>query len=108
MADEQGKKHDGGKPRLDLIPPEVIIALGEVLSYGADKYGDRNWEKGFKWGRLFAAIQRHLWAFWSGQDLDPESGLPHLYHALAGITFLITHTKRGLGRDDRKEPAADN
>lgn len=30
-----GKKDDGGKNRLDLIPPSVILALGRVMTYGA-------------------------------------------------------------------------
>lgn len=36
----EGLKHDAGKLRLDLIPPEAIRVLGEVLTCGTDKYGD--------------------------------------------------------------------
>jgi len=50
----EGIKHDAGKLRLDLIPPEAIRALGEVLTYGTNKYGDRNWEKGISEDRLYA------------------------------------------------------
>ena len=30
-----GLKYDDGKPRLDLVPPEAVMALGRVLTYGA-------------------------------------------------------------------------
>jgi hypothetical protein len=46
MANEQaqpGKKFDQGKIRLDLIPPQTIIDVGQVLTYGASKYGPENW-----------------------------------------------------------------
>ena len=96
-----GKKDDGGKPRLDLIPPEAIQALGDVLTFGAGKYGDRNWEKGLQNGRLYAAVQRHLNAYWGGEDLDFESGMPHLWHALTGLAMLTTLTERGKCDDTR-------
>lgn len=97
----EGIKHDQTKPRLDLIMPETMEALGEVLAYGSKKYGDHNYLKGMAWGRPFAACLRHLWAFWSGQDTDPESGLPHLSHAFANVAFLISFTRRGIGTDTR-------
>ena len=37
-----GLKYDEGKPMLDLIPPEAIIAIGKVMTYGAMKYGPNN------------------------------------------------------------------
>ena len=96
-----GKKFDEGKLRFDLCPPEAEEGLAGVLTCGANKYGDRNWEKGIAWGRVYGAVRRHLQAFWKGEDLDPESGLPHLDHALCGIAFLTTYYKRGIGADDR-------
>jgi hypothetical protein len=89
IGKEIGLKYDDGKPRLDLIDPHFMGALGTVLAYGANKYGDRNWEKGIKYSRLFAALQRHLWAFWSGIDDDHESGLPHLWHAATNLMMLV-------------------
>lgn len=94
-------KHDSGKLRYDLIPPEAMSALASILTAGAARYGERNWEAGFDWGRLFGAAQRHLWQFWAGEDVDPESGQPHLHHALANLAFLVAHQDRRLGRDDR-------
>jgi Domain of unknown function (DUF5664) len=65
------------------------------------KTGDRNWENGMSWGRVYAALQRHLVAWHSGQTIDEESGMPHLWHAGCCIAFLITYEKRQIGEDDR-------
>lgn len=102
----EGRKDDNGKRRLDLIPPEAIHALGDVLTFGARKYADRNWEQGFAWGRSIAALQRHLYAWMGGEDCDPETGLSHMAHVLCNAAFLVTFEARGLGTDDRakREP----
>lgn len=97
----EASKYDTGKPRMDLIPPEALYALGRVLEYGARKYADRNWEKGFAWGRSVAALKRHLSAWEAGQDFDPESGMPHLWHVLTNAAFLLAFEARGVGTDDR-------
>ena len=89
-----GIKYDTGKLRLDLIPPEMHEALGKVLTFGAGKYGDRNWEAGIDEGRLYAAAQRHLLAHRKGELLDPESGLPHLYHAFCNLGMMCTLAAR--------------
>jgi hypothetical protein len=98
----QGRKDDACKPRMDLLPPELLMGVSEVLTYGAAKYAPRNWEKGMSWGRVFGALMRHMWAWWAGQHLDPESGLPHLYHAGCCIAFLIAYEARQIGNDDRQ------
>lgn len=99
-----GKKNDQSKNRLELIPPEVISAIGAGLTYGANKYNDDNWREGISYRRVYGALQRHLQAFWSGENIDSESGLPHLYHAACNLTFLITfesHFKQYSRLDDR-------
>lgn len=95
-------KHDGNKPRMDLIPPEALLAMGEMFRHGAEKYSDRNWEKGMDWGRVYASLMRHLTAFWMGEDIDPDSGKPHLYCALTCAAMLVTYYEREIGEDDRE------
>ena len=97
----EGRKDDSGKARYDLIPPEFLEAVAQVLAFGATKYGERNWEKGMTWGRPFAAMMRHLWAWWRGEKADPETGFSHLWHAACCIAFLIAFEERGKGTDDR-------
>ncbi|UXN05240.1 dATP/dGTP diphosphohydrolase domain-containing protein [Bartonella sp. HY761] len=103
-------KHDSGKPRLDLLPVEPLLQIAKVLAFGAQKYGDHNWRSqtdgGFVWGRLYAATLRHLFAFWNGEDLDAESGLPHLAHAACNIIFLLEFMNNGGGVDDRVKKGA--
>lgn len=97
----EGRKDDGDKARYDLIPPELLEATASVLTFGAKKYGERNWEKGMKWGRPFAALMRHMWAWWRGEARDPETGMSHLWHAACCIAFLIAFEERKIGGDDR-------
>lgn len=99
----EGAKNDKGKPRVDLIPPEAIFALGEVLAFGVETegYAERNWESGMAWGRVFGAAIRHLFKWWGGESLDPKSGKSHLWHALANIAFLTAYEARGIGYDTR-------
>ena len=89
---EQAMKFDKEKLAYDLIPPEALHALATVLTYGAKKYAPRNWERGLKFRRIFAALQRHLWAWQGGEDIDPESGIEHLSHALCNLSFLVAYT----------------
>ena len=94
-------KFDGNKPRLELIPQSTMTAMGTVLSYGAKKYAEHNYLKGMAWTRLAGAAGRHLWSWLAGEEDDPESGLPHLSHALASIAMLIETIERKKGLDDR-------
>lgn len=103
ILDQEGRKDDSEKIRLDLIPPEVIFALGSVLTFGAKKYDDRNWEKGMDWGRVYGALMRHLWAWWKGASRDEETGYSHLWHALCCIAFLVAYEERKIGKDTRCE-----
>ena len=97
----QATKHDANKARLDLVPPRALLAVGMVLTYGAHKYGARNWQLGMDWGRLVGAALRHLMAWQSGEELDPESQLPHLAHAACCILFILEYTLTNTGSDNR-------
>lgn len=85
----QGTKYDEEKIRLDLFSPQVYSAISEVLTKGAIKYEDHNWAKGILYSRVVAALERHINAFKSGENLDPEWGLHHLAHAGCCIMFLL-------------------
>ena len=104
QKDEPAWKQDGGKPRMDLIAPEFLFGTANVLTFGAAKYDQRNWEKGMSWGRVFGAMMRHMWAWWGGQKADDETGFSHLHHAAACLMFLIAYEERKIGTDDRKIP----
>lgn len=84
-----GRKDDKEKNRLDLIEPEFIEGIGEVLTFGADKYEPNNWQnvEDAK-NRYYAAALRHLMAWRKGEKTDPESGFSPLDHVACNIMFL--------------------
>ena len=97
-------KHDQGKAPIHLIPPEIIIDIANTLQYGAEKYGPHNWRDDMKetnWSRTYGSLQRHLLAFWDGEDNDPESGNNHLNHAITQLMILCMQYKYAKNMDDR-------
>lgn len=97
----EGRKDDGGKPPLHLLPPDALLEITRVLDFGARKYAPRNWEKGMAWSRPYAALLRHMLAWWCGERADPETGISHLAHAGCCILFLLAYERRQIGDDDR-------
>lgn len=85
-----GTKYDGSKPRWDLLPFKQVEDVVRVLTFGAEKYDDDNWQavSGAEKRYLSAAL-RHIAAYAEGERLDSESGLPHLAHAACCILFLM-------------------
>lgn len=92
-----GAKYDGGKLRYDLIPARPLEELARVYTIGAQKYADRNWEKGIAWCRIFGAMMRHAWRWFRGEKWDRETGQHHLssvaWCAFALIEYEHTHTE---------------
>lgn len=104
---DEGTKHDSGKLRFDLLPPDALTDLVRVYTVGAAKYQDRNWERGIKFCRIYAAIQRHLTAWMGGEEYDLEDGISHLSHAAWGCMALSAYSLRGMTSfDDR--PGKEN
>lgn len=99
----EGKKDDQGKLQYELIPPEILNALADILTFGAKKYDERNWEKGMDWSRPFGALMRHMWAWWNPftPSTDEETGKSHLWHAACCLAFLIAYEERQIGNDNR-------
>lgn len=99
-------KFDTEKVRLDLLPVIPLIGVGKVLTFGAHKYGARNWEKGLDWSRCYGAALRHLLAWWGGETSDPETGYNHLDHALCELMFLREFAETHPELDDRPNNSA--
>lgn len=92
---------------MSLIPRAALDQIGQVLSFGAEKYDAHNWRKGYEWSKSYDALMRHMLAFWDGETFDPESGLPHLAHAGCHVLFMLTWlAEQGEGGefDDRFVP----
>lgn len=91
----------GQKPeRYDLIPFEALDQIARVYHYGAAKYDDHNWRKGYRWSLSVGALLRHVSLRMQGERLDAESGLPHLAHAGFHILTLLTFDALDLGTND--------
>ena len=96
-----GIKHDAEKLRVDLLPVDVLKGVAGILTHGAEKYGDRNWEEGIAYSRLYRAALGHLLDFWDGKNVDDDSGLLVLDHALCELMFLRAMSTRKPELDDR-------
>lgn len=85
----EGKKNDEGKARWDLVDLDFVQEGVDVLTFGAEKYGENNWQEVENAeNRYFAALMRHLVAYRNGEVVDPESGVSHLAHAFCNLMFL--------------------
>lgn len=96
----EGKKDDTGKLRYDLLDPDFMAEMAKNMTVGANRYGDRNWEAGMKWGRIFRALLSHAWRFWRGEIYDEDG-----WHHMAAVAFcaqaLFIYSTRKIGEDDR-------
>jgi hypothetical protein len=86
----------GVKPaRHSLIPVEALDVMARLYGFGATKYADHNWRKGYEWSKSFDSMIRHANAFWAGEDIDKETNLPHLasvaWHAFTLMIFMTEH-----------------
>ena len=70
--EHKGLRFNQGKLRFDLVHPFAHEQMVKVLTKGAEKYAERNWEKGMTWSNVIASLKRHLQAIESGEDFDPE------------------------------------
>lgn len=100
-VDGGGKRFNKGKLRVDLVPTELITQAAEVFGFGAEKYGDKNWERGMSWTTVYACMLRHIIAWKNKEDNDPESGLSHLGHVACNLAMLLEYAKTYKEGDDR-------
>lgn len=85
-----GRKHDSNKPRYSLLPSGTVNQVIQVLEYGAVKYEIDNWQRvPSARTRYYDAAMRHIDDWWNGSEVDEESSLPHLAHAICCLLFLL-------------------
>lgn len=98
---ETGGQKGSKIAQLGALDPNALLDVASVAGFGADKYEVFNFTKGYRWSLSYNAMQRHLLAWHSGEDNDPESGLPHLAHAAWHCLTLLTFGRFKRGTDDR-------
>lgn len=101
FADTLGTKYDSGKPPITLLDRNFLEGAAQVMRYGSTIYGLHNWAAGISHRRLADAAMRHIIAWASGEDTDPESGLPHIDHASASLNMLRGNQRLHPELDDR-------
>ena len=97
------QKKDDNKPRLELVDPDYMVGVAQVLTFGAVKYEANNWKKATKEDleRIKGAQLRHIMAYNSGEIIDPESGLNHQFHISFGcmvLAYFDRHNKEHEGQ----------
>lgn len=94
--------HGLRKPSLHAIPPVALMLLGQAMMEGKRKYGPFNWrEQKISTSVYYDAALRHLMSYWDGEDIDPDSGLPHPVKAIACLVILMDAMAQGSLNDDR-------
>ena len=97
-----GLKHDGGKLRLDLVPAELIEAVGAVMTHGVEKYGEGSYRR-VEPKRYRAALMRHICKWLKDPySKDADSGLPHLWHIACNVAFLLELDNPQHGESEKK------
>jgi len=86
----------GVKPeRFSLIPVEALEIMARLYNFGAEKYAAHNWRKGYEWSKSYDSLFRHAFASLRGEDIDEETGLPHLagaaFHCFTLMIFMMEH-----------------
>jgi hypothetical protein len=97
----KGLRYNTGKRRYDLLPPDAMAALADLMTIGSRKYAERNWELGMAFSDASASLERHLQDWKAGIDHDDESRQLQMAHVAINAIFLLTWQLRDLGQDDR-------
>lgn len=98
---DKGLRFNEGKVRYDLVPAYAQEQYAKVLTAGAEKYAERNWERGMRWSKVIASLKRHIAAWEKGEDYDSESGCLHTAHMQCNAAFLTEYYKLYPQGDDR-------
>lgn len=103
--DKLADRHNSGKSPLSMIleARHALNGMASVLEFGASKYSRGNWHKGLPHADICDSMLRHISAYLSGEDNDPESGRPHVDHIFTNAMFLAEGYRTHPELDNRSE-----
>ena len=88
-------RNDIGKIRLDLIPSEALLELGEVFGEGAITHGDNNWKKGMPNSVVINHMLRHLLLYRKGNRTEL-----HIGKVMFGCCVLIWNEENNINLEE--------
>lgn len=95
------------KVPFSAVPANVVAEIAVGMAEGALKYGRHNYRViGVRSSVYYDAALRHLMAWWEGEDIDPESGVPHVVKAITSLVVLRDAMLNNRLEDDRPPTAA--
>lgn len=96
----------GNKVQMHLVPDSLKVNAALSFTEGALKYGAYNWRKTPVKASVYrSAADRHLAKWWNGEQVDPETGVPHLASVIACCAILLDAGLVGTLIDDRPPQA---
>lgn len=95
-----------GRAPISTVPLNVLLEVGNAMLEGARKYGRHNFRAaGVRHSIYIDAVFRHIAAHWEGEDVDQDSGLPHITKAIAALVVMRDSMMQGNDQDDRPPPS---
>lgn len=95
------------KAPMSTVSAAVMAEVGVAMLEGAAKYGRHNYRAvGVRSSVYYDGTLRHLFAWWEGEDLDPDSGLSHVTKAITSLVVFRDAMLQGKVEDDRPPRAA--
>lgn len=101
------KKNDSEKIDLSLIPLISRLEHARAFMVGEKKYGRYNYELGHDASQLAAAAERHLSAWFNGEERDPVDGQHHLGSVMACCSMILRQMELGTLRDNRPSKSSE-
>ena len=103
MTEEKGQRFNEGKLKWSYVHFGSLEPMVQVLMFGAKKYAPHNWMKGLDKIEILESMQRHLAALFAGEEIDPESGLPHMGHIQCNTMFFNYMVKKEKEDEERED-----
>lgn len=90
------------KAPMSTVPANVMAEVGVAMLEGACKYGRSNYRvAGVRSSVYYDAVIRHLFSWWEGEDIDPDSGMSHITKAITSLVVLRDAMIQDMATDDR-------